>query len=296
MMNELRGTGVALATPLNDDYSVDYVSLKKLLDHIVEGNADYLVVLGTTGESPVFTWREKLTILDYVFDHIGSKKPIVFGLGGNNTFDLIEKSKELAAFELSAILSVAPYYSRPSQEGILQHFQMLGDAFPHPIVLYNVPARTSCNMEADTTLKLASHENIIAMKEASGDLVQCKRIADNRPEGFMLLSGDDSLSLDIIQMGGEGIISVVGNILPLEFTTMVNAALDGNMEYASRLNDQLKPVYSLLMQEGNPSSLKVGLEALDICKRTVKPPLYNGSDNLLSEWKVHLSQLVELTS
>ena len=289
MINELRGTGVALATPLNDDYRVDFASLKKLLDHIVDGNADYLVVQGTTGESPVFTWKEKLDILEAVFDHVGDKKPIVFGLGGNNTFDLIEKSKDLTSFDLTAILSASPYYNKPSQAGIIRHFEMLADAFPYPVILYNVPARTASNMEADTTLALARHENIVAMKEASGDLAQCKKIAENRPEDFMLLSGDDGLALDIIQMGGEGIISVIGNIMPSEFTTMVNAALAGDYDQASQLNASLKPIYSLLMQEGNPSSLKTGLEALDICKRTVKPPLFDGSDALLNEWKHHLS-------
>ncbi len=284
-MNELRGTGVALATPLNEDYSVDFTSLKKLLDHIVEGNGDYLVVQGTTGESPVFTWKEKLNILEAVFDHVGGRKPIVFGLGGNNTFNLIEKSKDLTSFDLAAILSASPYYNKPSQEGIVRHFQLLGDAFPYPIILYNVPARTASNMDADTTLTLAAHGNIVAMKEASGDLAQCKKIIDNRPDGFMMLSGDDGLALDIIQMGGEGVISVIGNILPAEFTSMVNAALDGNYAEASQLNDELKPIYSLLMEEGNPSSLKTGLEALDICKRTVKPPLFDGSDRLLTEWR-----------
>ena len=289
MINELRGTGVALATPLSDDYRVDFASLKKLLDHIVDGNADYLVVQGTTGESPVFTWKEKLDILETVFDHVGNKKPIVFGLGGNNTFDLIEKSKDLTSFDLAAILSASPYYNKPSQAGIIRHFEMLADAFPYPVILYNVPARTASNMEADTTLALARHENIVAMKEASGDLAQCKKIAENRPEDFMLLSGDDGLALDIIQMGGEGIISVIGNIMPSEFTTMINAALAGDYDNASQLNASLKPIYSLLMQEGNPSSLKTGLEALDICKRTVKPPLFDGSDALLTEWKHHLS-------
>ena len=285
MKAELKGTGVALATPMNTNYTVDYPSLGKLLDHIVAGNADYIVVQGTTGESPVFSWKEKLEILEFVLDHLKNSKPVVFGLGGNNTYELIEKSKDLKAFKLAGILSASPYYNKPSQKGIIRHYTLLADAFPHPVILYNVPSRTASNMEAATTLELAKHPNIIAMKEASGDLDQCKEIADNRPDGFMLLSGDDGLAYDIIKMGGEGVISVIGNLMPEEYTTMVNTALNGDYTTASKLNDQLKVVYDMLGEEGNPSSLKAGLEALGICNRTVKPPLYDASDRLVEKWK-----------
>ena len=288
MTNKLRGTGVALATPLNKDYSIDYASLKKLLHHIIDGNADYIVVQGTTGESPVFTWSEKLEILTFVFEEVGEQKPIVFGLGGNNTFDLIDKSKDLKTFNLAGILSVSPYYNRPSQEGIIRHYQLLADAFPYPIILYNVPSRTASNIEASSTLKLAAHENIVAVKEASGDLSQFKAIAENRPEGFLLLSGDDGLALDVIEMGGEGIISVIGNILPDDYTKMINKALDGDLEGAKSLNEQLKEAYALLAEEGNPSSLKAGLGVLNICGRTVKPPLFDASDHLVEKWKKYL--------
>ena len=288
-MKELRGTGVALATPMNDDYSVDYPSLGKLLDHIEAGNVDYIVVQGTTGESPVFTWNEKLHILKFVIDHMQGRKPIVFGLGGNNTFDLIEKSNDLKDFDLAAILSVSPYYSKPSQDGILRHYHMLADAFPHPIILYNVPSRTASNVSAKTTTVLSQHPNIIAMKEASGDLDQCREIAENRVEGFMLLSGDDALSHDIIKMGGEGVISVIGNLMPKEFTEMINKALESAFDTASALNDNLKTAYEMLSEEGNPSSLKAGLEAIGIGKRTVKPPLFDASDALAAKWKNYLN-------
>lgn len=289
MKAELKGTGVALATPMNTNYTVDYPSLGKLLDHIVAGNADYIVVQGTTGESPVFSWKEKLEILEFVLDHLKNSKPVVFGLGGNNTYELIEKSKDLKAFKLAGILSASPYYNKPSQKGIIRHYTLLADAFPHPVILYNVPSRTASNMEAATTLELAKHPNIIAMKEASGDLDQCKEIADNRPDGFMLLSGDDGLAYDIIKMGGEGVISVIGNLMPEEYTTMVNTALNGDYTTASKLNDQLKVVYDMLGEEGNPSSLKAGLEALGICNRSVKPPLYDASDRLVEKWKGYFS-------
>ncbi|WP_370090389.1 4-hydroxy-tetrahydrodipicolinate synthase [Ekhidna sp.] len=285
MKAELKGTGVALATPMNADYTVDYPSLKKLLDHIIAGNADYIVVQGTTGESPVFSWKEKLEILQFVLDHLKGSKPVVFGLGGNNTFDLIEKAKDLKDYPLAAILSASPYYNKPSQEGIVRHYQMLGDAFPHPIILYNVPSRTASNMEAATTLELAKHKNILGIKEASGDLDQCQEIADNRPDDFMLISGDDGLAYDIIKMGGEGVISVIGNLMPAAYTTMVNTALKGDYAAADKLNDDLCVVYDMLSEEGNPSSLKAGLEARGICSRTVKPPLYDASDAMVEKWK-----------
>lgn len=291
MKAELKGTGVALATPMNTDYSVDYPSLGRLLDHIVNGNADYIVVQGTTGESPVFSWDEKLEILRFVIKHLHGKKPVVFGLGGNNTFDLIEKSKDLKEFDLSAILSASPYYNKPSQAGIIRHYQMLGDTFPHPIILYNVPSRTASNMEASTTLELAKHKNILAIKEASGDLKQCKEIADNRPDDFMLISGDDGLAFDIIKMGGEGVISVIGNIMPQAFTKMVNATIAGDFDMASQLNQEMEIVYEMLSEEGNPSSLKACLEALEICKRTVKPPLFDASDGLVAKWRGYLRNL-----
>lgn len=282
------GTGVALATPLNSDYTVDYPSLKKLIDHTIDGGVDYLVVQGTTGESPVFSWSEKLDILSFIQDHIDGKTPIVFGLGGNNTFDLIEKSKDLEGFKLDAILSASPYYNKPSQKGILRHYHMLADSFTHPIILYNVPSRTASNVEAETTLELAKHENIIAMKEASGNLKQCNKIISNKSDNFLLLSGDDGLAFDMIKQGAEGVISVIANLLPTQFSKMINAVLRGDYETASSLNHDLKVAYELSVKEGNPSSLKAGLESINICARTVKPPLFEASDELIREWKNYL--------
>lgn len=290
MDNKFIGTGVALATPLNTDYTVDYDSLTKLLDHTIDGGVDYLVVQGTTGESPVFSWSEKLDILSKVIDHVNGALPIVFGLGGNNTFDLIEKSKDLKAFKIDAILSTSPYYSKPSQQGIIRHYQMLADAFLAPIILYNVPARTASNVEAATTLELAKHENIIAMKEASGDMDQCKTIIDQKPDDFLLLSGDDGLAFDLIKKGAEGVISVIANLLPSQFTEMVNNTLKGDYAKASSQSQALKKAIDLSMKEGNPSSLKAGLEAAGICSRTVKPPLFDGSDELVEEWRNYVGR------
>ncbi|GAB4239327.1 MAG: 4-hydroxy-tetrahydrodipicolinate synthase [Ekhidna sp.] len=288
MSKTLKGIGVALATPLKENYSVDYPALERLIDHVTNGGVDYLVVQGTTGESPVFSWNEKLEILQFILDRNKGKLPVVFGLGGNNTFDMIEKSRDLKGIPIDAILSASPYYNKPSQEGIYRHYSLLADAFPHPIVLYNVPARTASNMEADTTLKLAEHPNIIAMKEASGDLAQCNEIQKGRPEDFTLLSGDDALTLEMIKNGADGVISVVANLVTSDFCEMVRSALDHDFANAETMNTSLQEVYDLAMEEGNPSSIKAGLEAAGICERTVKPPLFDASDDLVKRWKLYL--------
>lgn len=288
MESKLIGTGVALVTPMNGDYSVDYESLKKLIDHVIDGGVDYLVVQGTTGESPVFSWSEKLQILSFIIDYVDAKLPVVFGLGGNNTFDLIDKSKDLKGIQIDAILSASPYYNKPSQKGIIRHYNMLADAFPAPIILYNVPSRTASNVEAATTLELSKHHNIIAMKEASGDLAQCKMIIDRKPDDFLLLSGDDSLTHEMIKQGAEGVISVISNLIPNQFSEMVNLALKGDYDSSHQKELSLRVPIELSMKEGNPSSIKAGLASIGICSRTVKPPLFDSSDKLVEEWRTSL--------
>jgi len=283
-MKVLKGVGVALATPLKKDYTVDFEGLEKLVDH-VSRDVDYLVVLGTTGESPVFTWKEKLQILDFVFKVNKQERPVVFGHGGNSTFELIEKFEDLKRYPITAILSVSPHYSRPSQEGIIRHFKMLADASPHPVILYNVPSRTAANMEAATTLTLAKHPNIIAIKEASKDPKQYKKILSQRPGEFMFLSGEDAFTLELIKNGADGIVSVVANVLPAKFSDMVRRASGGDFDHATELDKTLRQAYESASREGNPTSVKAGLEALGICKRTVKPPLSDASDQLVEEWK-----------
>ena len=290
MKNSLTGTGAALPTPLNKDYSIDFESQARLIDYTIRGGIDYFVVMGTTGESPVFTWEEKLKALEFVIREVNERKPVVFGLGGNYTHDLINRSKDLRQYKFDAILSVSPYYSRPSQEGLIRHYTLLADAFPKPIILYNVPSRTGVNIEAETTLTLSSHENIVAIKEASSDARQIRNVLQNKPEDFLFLSGNDGMTLQMIQMGAEGVISVIGNILPDKFTEMVSLALNGNA-LAEKYNSRLKKAYELLDKEGNPTSLKTGLNAMGICEKIVKPPLYEGSDMLRSEWKSYLSEI-----
>ncbi|MEM8938810.1 MAG: 4-hydroxy-tetrahydrodipicolinate synthase [Bacteroidota bacterium] len=291
-MKAIGGVGVALVTPLNRDYSINFSALEKLIDHVTNGGVGYLVVLGTTGESPVFSWKEKLQILKFVFEKNTKDLPVVFGLGGNDTFDLIEKSKDLSDYNLTAILSTSPYYSKPSQQGIIRHYQMLGDALPYPIIIYNVPPRTASNIEAATTLELAEHGNIIAIKEASGNFTQCQEILKNKPEDFVFLSGIDESTNELIKNKAEGVISVIANLLPEKFSLMVEKGLNGEFEIAKELNNQIMEAYRLASREGNPSSIKAGLEVLDICQRTVKPPLFDGSDQLVADWRTYLSNLL----
>ena len=285
MIDLLKGVGVALVTPMNKDYSIDFPSLEKVVEHVISGGVDYLVIQGTTGESPVFSWQEKLVLLDFVSKVNNERKPLVFGLGGNDTFDLIKKSVDLKEYKLAAILSVSPYYNKPSQQGIIRHFERLADAYPHPIILYNIPSRTASNMEAETTLELSKHSNIVAMKEASGTLNQFKEIESNKPSDFLLLSGDDVLTHDMIKLGADGVISVVANLFPRDFTKMVKSGMEGDFVQSKKLDNSLFTAYTLSTKEGNPTSIKAGLEAKNICMRTVKPPLFDASDELIREWE-----------
>lgn len=285
------GTGVALATPMNKDLSVDYSSLEHLVNQTIEGGVNYLVVMGTTGESATFSWDEKLEVLSFIQNITSGRVPLVFGHGGNNTRELIEKGKDLSDFNIEAILSVSPYYNKPSQPGIIRHYTMLADALPRPIILYNVPARTASNVTAETTLELSKHSNIIGMKEASGDLKQCEEIKKGKPSDFLLLSGDDGLTFELIKKGADGVISVAANILPEEFSFMVNAALNDNLEVASKLNRSLEKAYELLSLEGNPTSLKAGLFVDEVCSDTVRPPLIEGTQVLKNAWMDYLRKI-----
>jgi 4-hydroxy-tetrahydrodipicolinate synthase len=272
---------------MNEDYTVDWSGFEKLIEHTLAGGVDYAVVMGTTGESPVFTWKEMLEILAFASEKINGRVPIVFGVGGNDTEVVVRKSKDVKSFNLAAVLSVCPYYNKPSQKGILRHFNMIADASEFPVILYNVPSRTAVNMEAETTIELARHPNIHAIKEASVDANQIEMNIMNTPDDFMVLSGDDGNTLLLIELGGKGVISVAANIIPRPFTDMVNHSLNGHFHEAKLINDELAGVYAMLSMEGNPVSLKAGLEAYGICRRTVKPPLYDASDNLVYSWEAY---------
>lgn len=274
------GTGVALVTPFDDNNSVDYGAFKKLLNHVTSGGADYLVVLGTTSESPTLTKAEKDEIVRFVVEYNNSRLPIVLGMGGNNTEELSKNLLEGNLEGIDAILSVAPYYNKPSQGGMFQHFIKLADASPVPVILYNVPARTGANLSAETTLRLAEHQNIIASKEASNDLEQCAVIVANCPSDFSLISGDDMHTLPIISIGGIGVISVIANALPNHFCAMVKNSIEGKSLEAVSSFYQLVELTRLIFREGNPAGVKGLLKQLDICDDGVRLPLISASNGL----------------
>ena len=281
----LKGTGVALVTPFNKDFSIDFDGLGKVLDHVSMGKVEYLVVLGSTGEAATIDREEKLKILEFVIKKNKNDLPIVMGLGGNNTIAMEKEVRELDKYPIAAILTSSPHYNKPSQQGIVAHYQRFADASKFPVILYNVPSRTGSNMSADTTIELSKHSNIIGIKEASGDLNQCAKIIKNSSEDFLVISGDDALTFPMISLGASGVISVIANLLPAEFSEMVRVALSGEVEKARMLNEKLISDYELVGLEGNPVSLKVGMCALGIINDCVRLPLVSGSKSLFDLFK-----------
>lgn len=283
-MKELKGTGVAMVTPFNADGSINYNHLEKLTNHLVEGGVEYLVVLGTTGESVTLTKQEKEDVLDCVVSANAGRLPVVLGVGGNNTSAVCTQLKNLDTTGLTAILSVSPMYNKPTQDGIYAHYEAISDCSPLPIILYNVPGRTGSNMAAETTLRLAHNfENIVAIKEASGSLDQCMRIIKDRPDDFLMISGDDNFSLPLIACGGDGVISVVGNALPRHYSELIRASLAGDYATARNYQYQLFDLVNLLFAEGNPGGVKCALSALGICEENMRLPLVPVSDKLRTQ-------------
>jgi 4-hydroxy-tetrahydrodipicolinate synthase len=279
MDDRFRGLGVALVTPFRSNGQIDFAGLEKLIDHQITGGVDYVVCMGTTGESVTLTKAEKHELLAQTIGFVRNRVPVVLGVGGSNTAEVVETLNSFEMDGVDAILSVSPYYNKPTQEGIYQHYKAIAQASLRPIILYNVPGRTGSNMAADTTLRLArDFKNIIAIKEASANLDQMGRILKHRPKDFMLISGDDALTLPIIALGGEGVISVVGNALPQEFSTLVQAALKGDLATARREHLRLIEVIDLLFAEGNPGGIKYVLKVLGICGDTMRLPLVNISE------------------
>ncbi len=278
-MRKLYGTGVALVTPMNEDGAIDFNGLKKLLDHTAKG-VDYYVVMGTTGESVTLNKDEKKEVLSFVRKNNTKKLPIVYGVGGNNTQAVLDEIQNTDFRGVAAILSVSPYYNKPSQEGIYQHFKNIAAASPVPVLLYNVPGRTGSNITADTTLRLASVKNIIGIKEASGNLEQCMKIVKYKPAGFMLISGDDMLTLPIYTLGGVGVISVLANAYPLEFKKMKEGANSGKLTSAQKAQLSLLDINGPMYEEGNPVGVKYLLSILGVCKPFVRLPLVNPTAKL----------------
>jgi 4-hydroxy-tetrahydrodipicolinate synthase len=278
-MRKLFGTGVALVTPFGKDNEIDFKGLKRLLIHTGKG-VDYFVVMGTTGESATLSKEEKKSVLKFVMDNNPKKLPVVYGIGGNNTRQVVDEIKSTDLEGVSAILSVSPYYNKPSQEGIYQHFMTIADASPLPIILYNVPGRTGSNLTAATTLRLASHSKIAGIKEASGNLEQCMKIVKEKPKDFMLISGDDMLALPIYSIGGVGIISVLANAVPQVFNKINGQFYAGKLSQAQAAQFKILDINGPMYEEGNPTGIKYLLKLMGICKGYVRLPLTEPSQEL----------------
>lgn len=278
-MKKLAGTGVALVTPMNSQGEIDFASLKKLLAHTAKG-VDYYVVMGTTGESATLSKEEKKSVLAFVKENNKKKLPIVYGIGGNNTQSVLEEIKSTDLGGVDALLSVSPYYNKPSQEGIYLHFKEIASTSPLPIILYNVPGRTASNLTAETTLRLSGLKNIIGIKEASGNLEQCMKIAREMPKDFLLISGDDLLTLPIYTMGGAGVISVLANALPITFQKIKNGVQNGKLAQAQAAQFSLLDINAPMYEEGNPVGVKFLLSLMGVCEPFVRLPLIKASNSL----------------
>jgi len=273
-MKKFKGLGVALVTPFQEDGAVDFPSLQKLVEHQINNGVDYLVVQGTTGEVATLTAQEKVAVLDFIVEINNKRVPIVLGVGGNNTLDVVNRVKSIDTKNVDGILSVSPYYNKPSQEGIYQHYKLISEVSPLPIILYNVPGRTMSNMSAETTLRLANDfDNIVGIKEASGSVEQAMEIIAAKPEGFLVISGDDALTLPILASGGEGLISVVANAFPKRTSELVQAALNNDYKLSREKHYTLFHIINALFQDGNPGGVKYALSLLNICKNRVRLPL-----------------------
>lgn len=278
------GTGVAIVTPFRNDGSVDFKSLGKLLEHVIKGEVNYIVALGTTAESVTLSKDEKKAVVNFVSDTISGRIPLVVGIGGNNTEEILYTINHADFNGIDAILSVAPYYNKPSQQGLYLHFKAIATASPVPVIIYNVPGRTGCNISAETTVKLATDCNsIIATKEASGNMGQIMEIIHKKPKGFQVISGDDALAMPIIAMGGSGVISVTANAYPKQTADMVRFALKKDLEKANDIHYQLLEMNVALFEEGNPPGIKALLEMLKISQNNLRLPMAPVSDKLYAK-------------
>ena len=281
MNNPFLGTGIAIVTPYNQDGSVDHEALKKIVNFNVENGTNYIVISGTTGESVTITKQEKKEIIKTIKEANANRLPLVLGVGGNNTAAVIEEINATDLSDFAGILSVSPYYSKPTQEGMYQHFKAIAEACPVPIILYNVPGRTSKNMEPTTVLRLANDfENIVAVKEAGNNLQQYYELLRDKPEDFSIISGDDDLALGVVLAGGAGVISVIGQAFPKEFSKMIQLGLEGKAKDAYNIHFKLMEIVGLIFSENNPAGIKAVLKTLDLCSDKVRLPLVEASSEL----------------
>jgi 4-hydroxy-tetrahydrodipicolinate synthase len=291
MNSKFLGTGVALVTPFKADLSVDHDALANIVSFNIENGVEYLVVCGTTGESVTITKQEKKDVIATISKANNGRVPMVLGIGGNNTAEVIEEIKATDLSNIDAILSVSPYYSKPTQEGIYQHFKAISEASPIDIILYNVPGRTSRNIEPETTLRLANDfKNVIAVKEAGNNVSQYLQLIKNKPEDFLIISGDDDLALGVVLAGGAGVISVIGQGFPKEFSEMIRLGLKGNAKDAYKLHFRLMDVIGYIFEENNPAGIKGVFEALGLCRDSVRLPLVPASNQLKEKIKSFINK------
>lgn len=280
-MNKFIGTGVALVTPFKNDFSVDVTALKKIVDFVTEGGVEYLVVLGTTAESATLSKEEKELVITTIVEANKGRLPLVLGVGGNNTAEVVTelKTRDLSSFD--AILSVSPYYNKPTQEGIYQHFKAVAEASPIPVILYNVPGRTASNMLPSTVIRLANDfDNIIAIKEAAGDIVQAMKLIQQAPKDFLVISGDDMITLPMVLAGGAGVISVIGEGFPKDFSQMVRLGLQRKVDEAYELHYKLADAIDMIFEQGNPAGIKEVFKTLGLSENTVRLPLVSVNEDL----------------
>lgn len=291
MMSMFRGVGVALITPFKEDLSIDYDALERIINNGIEGGVDYFLANGTTSEASTLTLTEKDELLIFITKTINGRTPIMYGIGNNNTSQVIDLINKTDFTSISSILTVSPYYNRPSQQGIIQHYSKIADASPTPVFLYNVPGRTGSNMTAETTTTLSKHQNIAGIKEASGDLNQCFEIMRDKSPNFMLLSGDDLLATPMISIGCEGAISVIANAYPKEFSQMIHDAMKGDYKSAQNTLFEFTKINDFLYEESNPVGIKQVLSNLGVCENYVREPLLKASSNLETAIKTGMEQM-----
>ncbi len=291
MKERLRGLGVALVTPFTATGEVDYAALDRLVDYVIEGGVDYLVVMGTTGETPTLTMPERVAVLRAVKARNAGRLPLVVGVGGNDTARVVELIDQTNLDGVDAILSVTPFYNKPSQRGLFEHYKYIAERSPRPIILYNVPGRTGVNMEAATTLRIAREcPNVVAIKEASGDLEQIGRVIEGAPEGFLVISGDDSLALPIMKDGGVGVISVAANAFPRYFAELIGEQARGGSAENDRKFEAIRPTIKMLFAEGNPPGVKAALATKGVIKNYLRLPLVPVTDELYGQIEISVRE------
>ncbi len=292
LKTKLRGTGVAIITPFKSNNEIDFEALEKLINHIINNSVEYIVTLGTTGETPTLSKKEKQEIVNFTLEKINGRVPVVVGIGGNNTQEVIEHLKDFPLDKITAVLSSSPYYNKPSQEGIFQHYKALSEASPIPVILYNVPGRTGSNISAETTIRLTKEcKNISGIKEASGNIIQCMHILKNMPEDFLMVSGDDHIALPLVACGSDGVISVAANCFPKDFSDLIRFALENDFKNATNLQNKLLEGYDLLFAENNPAGVKAFLYEMKFIENKLRLPLVPLSANLQQKVKQFVTQI-----